>query len=96
MKQPLCVITNNPQEVFQRNVIEGVKAAAASRGYDALIITVPERRIPEQSFDGMAGAAGHRQSCARRLPAPLTRARDADLAGESPRGRPADSGGVAQ
>ena len=55
MKQPLCVITNNPQEVFQRNVIEGVKAAASARGYDALIITVPERRIPEQSFDGMAG-----------------------------------------
>ena len=55
MKQPLCVITNNPQEVFQRNVIEGVKAAAVSRGYDVVVVTVPERRIPEQSFDGMAG-----------------------------------------
>jgi LacI family transcriptional regulator len=55
MKPPLGVVTNNPTEVFQRNVIAGAKAAATAHGHDIVIITVPDRRIPEQSFDGMAG-----------------------------------------
>lgn len=55
MKPLLGVMTNNPGEVFQRNVIAGVEEAASARGYSVRVVTVPDRQVPDQSFEGLAG-----------------------------------------
>jgi LacI family transcriptional regulator len=55
MKPLLGLMTNNPGEVFQRSVIEGVKAAANGRGYEVQVVTVPNRQMPDVPLQGMAG-----------------------------------------
>lgn len=55
MKRRLGLITNNPTEVFQTNVIEGVKSAAAARGYAVEVFTNPQRSMPDYDLRGIAG-----------------------------------------
>jgi DNA-binding LacI/PurR family transcriptional regulator len=55
MRPVLAVITNNPNEVFQRNVILGIGETSQARGYEMALITVPDRRAPAAPLDGLAG-----------------------------------------
>jgi LacI family transcriptional regulator len=51
----LGLVTNNPQEVFQRNVIAGVNAIAKLRGYKIIVFTVPEGKKPDFSINELSG-----------------------------------------
>ena len=55
MRRLLGVITNNPNEVFQRNVIQGIGEAAQARGYETMVFTVPDRRAPDLPVDELTG-----------------------------------------
>ncbi len=50
----IAIVTNNPAEVFQRDVIVGAEAVLLEHGYNTTIITVPE---PVANLDGLSDIA---------------------------------------
>ncbi|MBI5667855.1 MAG: substrate-binding domain-containing protein [Chloroflexi bacterium] len=59
-RRPLAIFTNNPYEVFQRDVIQGVQDIAAQRGFTLSVVQVsaPPHRLDDLPLDWqrLAGA----------------------------------------
>jgi LacI family transcriptional regulator len=49
------VVTNNDQDVFQRDILRGVSETAQKRGYQAMPLFVSDWQLPPKALDGLAG-----------------------------------------